>query len=84
MGAAVAASERGEAHGGDGDGGAAVRRARGKARESERVGNGWSSEVASVFTPLRPDRLGQCRRMPTMQRAWPMADQPLMARRPPV
>ena len=55
-----------------------------KASESERVGNEWSSEVASVFTPLRPDRPGQCWCMAATWHAWPMAGRPLTAWRPPV
>ena len=55
-----------------------------KARETERVGNEWSSGVASIFTPLRPDRLGQCQRMATMRCTWPVDSRPVTARRPPV
>ena len=52
-----------------------------KASESERVGNEWSSEVASVFTLLWPDRPGQCWRMTTTRCALSTLGQPLMALR---
>ena len=51
----MAMSERGKTDGGDGDGGAAAWRARGKASESERAKNGLSNDVASHFTPFLPD-----------------------------
>ena len=50
-----------------------------KASESERVGNEWSSEVASVFTLLRPNRLGQRRCTAATWRAWTALGRPLMA-----
>ena len=55
-----------------------------KVSEIERVGNEWSSGVASVFTLLRPDRPGQCWRTAATWHARPMAGRPPTARRPPV
>ena len=51
----MATRELGEAHGGDGDDTRFAWWAREKQSEGKRARNGWSSDVASLFTPLRPD-----------------------------
>ena len=73
----VEVSEHGDAHDGDGDGGTATWRARGKASEGERARNGWSSDVASPLTPPLPNQPGQLQHMATTWRARPVASGPL-------
>ena len=60
-----------KAHSSNSDGAWFAWRAREKQSEGERARNGWSSDVASLFTPLWLDQLGQHWRMATTWWPWP-------------